>query len=111
MVDTYIWDIDAAPSMEDEIAVNSVSFGDGYRQVSSFGINNVRQKLQLKTTGSKQTIEAARSFLLSKKGVDAFKIDLCGDIGLYQTDGGINRQQISGDVWSISFSVIQVFIP
>ena len=40
---TFTWDIDASSSETTAHSVNKVQFGDGYEQVSSFGINNTRK--------------------------------------------------------------------
>ena len=47
----FTWCVDAGATQDTELVTNTVKFGDGYEQVSSFGINNKRGSWQLSKTG------------------------------------------------------------
>ena len=44
---TFTWCVDAVATRTTALKTNTVQFGDGYEQVSSFGINNARETWQV----------------------------------------------------------------
>lgn len=108
---TFTWCINAGATQDTELKTNAVSFGDGYEQVSSFGMNNARASWQVAKTATLAEIDAIYQFLIDHKGVTPFYLAINGAIKTYRTDGAINKAHISGDVWQISFNLKQVFLP
>ena len=108
---TFTWCVNAGATQDTELKTNTVSFGDGYEQVSSFGINNARTAWSVAKTAKLAEIEAIYQFLLDHKGVLPFLLTINGITKTYRTDGAINKTHIGGQVWSISFNLKQVFIP
>lgn len=108
---TFTWCVNAGATQDTELKTNTVSFGDGYEQVSSFGINNARESLPLSVTGRSDKTKAVRQFLLDHKGLTPFIMTIDGETKTYRTDGNISRNHLGADVWQVSFNVKQVFIP
>ena len=108
---TFTWCVDAGASRTTELKTNVVSFGDGYEQVSSFGINNARVSWSVTKTAYKAEIDAIYDFLIEHKGVMPFYVTIAGQTKSYRTDGSIGTPHQSGDVWQLSFNLKQVFMP
>ena len=111
MLRTFEWEINAGAAQDTELKTNTVSFGDGYEQVSSFGINNDRTAWQVAKTAKFAEIEAIYQFLMEHKGVTPFYLAINGVTKTYRTDGSISKAHLGADVWQISFNLKQVFIP
>jgi len=109
---TFTWDIDASSGESTAHSVNKVRFGDGYEQVSSFGINNKRKTWQCSRQDYKSTIDDIYNFLGSTQAVEPFYFQpIKTEQGFtVRLDGEISRQKIGGDVWKISFNLEQAFI-
>lgn len=109
---TFTWDIDASSSENTAHSVNKVQFGDGYEQVSSFGINNKRKTWQCSKQSYKSTIDDIYNFLGSTQAVEPFYFQpIKTEQGFtVRLVGEISRQKIGGDVWKISFNLEQAFI-
>ena len=108
---TFTWCVDAGATRTTEPRTNTVQFGDGYDQVSSFGINNVRESWQVAKTGRKTEIDAIHAFLVEHKNVTPFHATIAGEVGAYRSTGSPSTTHLGGNVWSISFNLKQVFIP
>ena len=109
---TFTWDIDASSSENTAHSVNKVRFGDGYEQVSSFGINNKRKTWQCSKQSYKSTIDDIYNFLGSTQAVEPFYFQpIKTEQGFtVRLVGEVSRQKIGGDVWKISFNLEQAFI-
>ena len=109
---TFTWDIDASSSENTAHSVNKVQFGDGYEQVSSFGINNKRKTWQCSKQCYKSTIDDIYNFLGSTQAVEPFYFQpIKTEQGFtVRLVGEVSRQKIGGDVWKISFNLEQAFI-
>ena len=109
---TFTWDIDASSSENTAHSVNKVQFGDGYEQVSSFGINNKRKTWQCSKQDYKSTIDDIYNFLGSTQAVEPFYFQpIKTEQGFtVRLVGEVRRQKIGGDVWKISFNLEQAFI-
>nr|WP_313091175.1 phage tail protein [Moraxella sp. CTOTU48268] len=109
---TFTWDIDASSSENTAYSVNKVQFGDGYEQVSSFGINNKRKTWQCSKQSYKSTIDDIYNFLGSTQAVEPFYFQpIKTEQGFtVRLVGEVSRQKIGGDVWKISFNLEQAFI-
>jgi len=107
---TFTWCVDSDASQDTELVVNKVQFGDGYEQVSSFGINNTRTSWQLSRTAEKAEVDAIYDFLIEHKGVTPFLMNIEGVVKTYRTEGGISKNHLSADIWQVSFTVKQIFI-
>ena len=111
MLKTFTWCVDAGAVQDTQLVTNNVKFGDGYEQVSSFGINNARTAWQVAKTAYLAEIDAIYNFLIEHKGVTPFYMTINGVTKTYRTDGNISKAHLGGDVWQISFNLKQVFIP
>lgn len=111
MLRTFTWCVNAGATQDTELKTNTVSFGDGYEQVSSFGINNARTSWSVAKTAKLAEILAIYQFLLDHKGTAPFYLTINGATKTYRTDGNISKAHISGSVWQISFNLKQVFVP
>ena len=109
---TFTWDIDASSSENTAHSVNKVRFGDGYEQVSSFGVNNKRKTWQCSKQSYKSTIDDIYNFLGSTQAVEPFYFQpIKTEQGFtVRLVGEVSRQKIGGDVWKISFNLEQAFI-
>lgn len=109
---TFTWDIDASSGETTAHSVNKVQFGDGYEQVSSFGINNRRKAWQCSKQGYKSTIDSIYDFLDSTQAVEPFYFQpIKTEQGFtVRLVGEVSRQKIGGNVWKISFNLEQAFI-
>ena len=109
---TFTWDIDASSGENTVHSVNKVQFGDGYEQVSSFGINNKRKTWQCSKQSYKSTIDDIYNFLGSTQAVEPFYFQpIKTEQGFtVRLVGEVSRQKIGGDVWKISFNLEQAFI-
>lgn len=107
----FRWQLDQDSTQGVEQAVRTVRFGDGYEQAISIGINNNRTKWQCKKTDTKAVIDEIYRFLLDTQGVTPFTIaPIPTEPNINaRLDGEINRQQVGGEIWSISFNIKQVF--
>lgn len=108
---TFTWCVNAGATQDTELKTNTVSFGDGYEQVSSFGINNARTAWQVAKTAYLAEIESIYDFLIEHNGVTPFYLTINEVTKTYRTEGEISKTQISGNVWQISFNLKQAFIP
>lgn len=108
---TFTWCVDAGATQDTELRTNVTQFGDGYEQVSSIGINNARASWQVAKTANLDEINAIYQFLMDHKGVTPFIVTMKGETKTYRTDGNINKTQVSGAIWQISFNLKQVFVP
>lgn len=111
MLKTFTWCVDAGATQDTQLITNSVKFGDGYEQVSSFGINNERTAWQVAKTAYLAEIDAIYDFLIEQKGITPFYLTINGVTKTYRTEGNINKAHVSGKVWQVSFNLKQVFIP
>ena len=111
MLRTFTWCVNAGATEETELKTNAVQFGDGYEQVSSFGINNAKRSWSVAKTARLSEIEAIYRFLLDHKGVAPFIINIGGETKTYRTEGAISKAHVGADVWQVSFSLKQVFVP
>lgn len=108
---TFDWCVDAGATRTTALKTNTVQFGDGYEQVSSFGINNNVVSWQVTKTGRLAEIDAIYQFLIEHGGVTPFYLTLRGETKTYRTVGEIGEPHLGADVWQISFNLKQVFIP
>ncbi len=111
MLRTFTWCVNAGVTQDTELKTNVVSFGDGYEQVSSFGINNARTSWSVAKTARLAEIDAIYQFLLDHKGVTPFLLTINGTEKTYRTDGNISKAHLGADVWQVSFNLKQVFLP
>lgn len=111
MLRTFTWCVDAGATQDTQLKTNTVSFGDGYEQVSSFGINNAHTAWQVAKTARFAEIDAIYNFLIEHKGVTPFYLMINGVTKTYRTDGSISKSHLGADVWQVSFNLKQVFIP
>ena len=109
---SFTWCVSIDSSENTAHSVNKVRFGDGYEQVSSFGINNKRKTWQCSKQSYKSTIDDIYNFLGSTQAVEPFYFQpIKTEQGFtVRLVGEVSRQKIGGDVWKISFNLEQAFI-
>ena len=109
---SFTWCVSIDSSETTAHSVNKVRFGDGYEQVSSFGINNKRKTWQCSKQDYKSTIDDIYNFLGSTQAVEPFYFQpIKTEQGFtVRLVGEVSRQKIGGDVWKISFNLEQAFI-
>lgn len=109
----FTWCVNAQASKTIEMRTNVTRFGDGYEQRSSFGINNARKSWSCSKTAYKSEIDAIEKFLVEHKGSLPFYMTFDGEKDTYWTDGEIDvsHDTNGGNVWNISFKVVQSFQP
>lgn len=105
----YLWDIDAQAARDTELRVVETTFGDGYTQAVSRGINNAAETWTCSTSGDRAEVDAVHAFLLERAGVKPFRLPMLG-AGYYRTTGNIALNHIGGYGWTISFTAKRVFI-
>ena len=109
---TFTWDIDASSGETTAHSVNKVQFGDGYEQVSSFGINNTRKAWACSKIAKKAEIDAIYQFLISTQSVEPFYFQPVTTEPklIVRLDGDVSRNTLGAGVWKISFNLRQAFI-
>ena len=109
---TFTWCVSIDSSETTAQTVNRVQFGDGYEQVSSFGINNTRKTWQCSKQDYKTIVDDIYNFLGSTQAVEPFYFQpIKTEQGFtVRLVGEISRQKIGGNVWKISFNLEQAFI-
>lgn len=107
----FSWQLDKDSGESTTTEVKKVQFGDGYEQATSIGINNSRRRWQCKKTDRKTVIDDIYRFLISTKGAEIFTITPIPNEPQIKVrlDGEVSRNQVGGDVWTISFNLKQVF--
>ena len=72
MVKTFKWRVERAVQPSLEFRVITAQFGDGYKQVSSDGINNLDESWSITTPASLREARDIKAFFLEHKGVKSF---------------------------------------
>ncbi|MFL1732224.1 phage tail protein [Moraxella oculi] len=108
---TFTWDVSNDSSESTLTNASHISFGDGYEQSVSFGINNSRKSWQCSKTDTKAVIDEIYRFLVDTKGVEAFNFKPLPDEPSIKVrlDGEVSRNRVGGNVWTISFTLKQTF--
>lgn len=108
---SFIWFLDAGASETTTLKTIETVFGDNYKQVSKVGINNKSLDGQYSVTGKLPIVNAAYKFLLDHEGIDSFLLTISGETKTYKTKGTITKTHVSYDVWKLTFSLEQTFLP
>ena len=109
---TFTWRVSIDSSETTAHSVNKVQFGDGYEQVSSFGINNKRKSWACSKIAKKAEIDAIYQFLISTQSVEPFEFQPIATEPklIVRLDGDVSRSTLGAGVWQISFNLKQAFI-
>ena len=107
----FTWKLDQDSSESTEFNTQVTSFGDGYEQAVSFGINNARKTWQASVTNTKTVVDEIYRFLIDTKAVEPFSISPVPSEPAItvRCDGEISRTHLGGVTWRISFNLRQVF--
>lgn len=108
MLKTFNYNMDAGAATTVGFRVNRTQFGDGYAQLSSYGINNKIQNWTGTKTGEFATVIAPiMSFIDEHQGTVPFTwTDPHGKTSAY-TCAGYSAPQRRGNFWQISLEFEQ----
>ena len=111
-LETFTYAARVNPTGDHSFRVREVQFGDGYEQVSSFGINNARKAWACSRQGYKPIVDDIYNFLGSTQAVEPFYFQpiKTEQAIIVRLTGEVSRQKIGGNVWKISFNLEQAFI-
>ena len=107
---THCNDLDGN-SQNTDFKVLQSSFGDGYTQRTSVGINNKSSTWAYKKTGKKALILEIKTFFDDHKGSDSFLWDSPLDGEVRVVAGDYMPISLGGGIWSISTTFTQTFQP
>lgn len=109
---TFTWCVSIDSSESTSQTINKVQFGDGYEQVSSFGINNTRKTWSCSKIAKKTEIDEIYTFLTSTQSVEPFIFQPIKSEPsiMVRLDSDISRRTHGAGVWEISFTLKQAFI-
>lgn len=107
----FVWRLDQDSSENTKFNAQVTSFGDGYEQAVSFGINNARKTWQASVTNTKAVVDEIYSFLISTKAAEPFSITPVPSEPAIKVrcEGEISRTHLGGTAWRISFNLKQIF--
>ena len=107
----FTWQLDQDSSESTKFNTQTVSFGDGYEQAVSFGINNARKTWSASVTNAKAVVDEIYRFLVATGAVEPFSISPVPSEPAItvRCDGEILRSHLGGAAWRISFNLRQVF--
>lgn len=108
----FTWCVSIDSSESTSQTINKVQFGDGYEQVSSFGINNTRKTWSCSKIAQKSEIDEIYQFLVSTQSVEPFIFQpIKSESALVvRLSGNISRRTHGAGVWELSFNIEQAFI-
>ncbi|ENU92105.1 MULTISPECIES: phage tail protein [Acinetobacter] len=109
----FTWECDLeGNSQTQHFKTLNTSFGDGYEQSTSVGINNIKGEWKYQRTAYKSEILAIKAFFDKHKGSESFlwNSPLDGQVRV-KTDATYSPVQLGGDVWRISTTFKQVYHP
>lgn len=107
---TWCNDLDGN-SQNTSFKVLQSSFGDGYTQRTSVGINNRSSTWAYKRTEKKEVIMQIKAFFDAHKGADSFLWDSPLDGEVRVVAGDYMPISLGGGMWSISTTFTQDFKP
>lgn len=107
---TWCNDLDGN-SQTSSFKVLQSSFGDGYTQRTSVGINNRSSTWAYKRTEKKEVIMQIKAFFDAHKGTDSFLWDSPLDGEVRVVAGDYMPISLGGGIWSISTTFTQDFKP
>ena len=109
----FSWKCDLNNNSESQkFSILNSSFGDGYEQNTSVGINNRKGTWNYQRTAKKSEIDAIAKFFDQHKGADSFLwSNYDGDQIRVKADSSYSKVKQGADVWIISTTFTQVFYP
>lgn len=99
-------------SLDDEIAVEGVEFGNGYEQVLREGPNNIRRMGKFTYSGvTEDQMKALRAFVRDLAGADTFTWQPPDEdiLVTWRTGTKFSKKYKGFDNYDVSFDVKQVF--
>ncbi|ENX34894.1 hypothetical protein F889_01534 [Acinetobacter colistiniresistens] len=109
----FKWECDLeGNSQTQKFSVLNTSFGDGYEQNTSVGINNIKGEWKYQRTAYKAEILEIKAFFDEHMGSQSFlwESPLDGQVRV-KTDTSYAPMQLGGDVWRIMTNFKQVYYP
>ncbi|WP_031524701.1 phage tail protein [Siccibacter colletis] len=111
-IDTFTWGVLVGGSESINVATLQSQFGDGYKQVSSAGINTAAATWTLSRRGNVSDIAEVRTFLASHVTVSFWWTDPWGDKKLFRVRAdSVATKWITESFVELSFTFEQAFAP
>ena len=107
----FPYPINAGASKTVDINTKTVSFGDGYEQNVSVGINNKSGVWQFSKNGKEALIREIKAFFDDHKGADCFLWNSPLDGEVRVKAGEYQLVSLGAGMWQISTTFTQVFYP
>ena len=109
-MDTFNYCVQIGANGTIPVKVNSAQFDDGYRQVSSVGINPVTETWNLTCKGSKKEMQKIRDFLTDHCVNSFYWENPWGELKTYRVKSdSIMPNFITGQFVELSFTFEQAF--
>lgn len=110
LIDTFQWQTQASPTGNFAHNVRSAQFGDGYKQISSNGLNQAVQQWQLAYTGHPAVTQSMLTFLNQHVILAFFWTPPNGKKALFRVrSDSISVTPLARNVEALSFSFEQAF--
>ena len=110
--DTFTWPVRGSSSEDLKVSTNQAQFGDGYKQISSMGINTADETWALTCNGSAGNMRTVRDFLREHVISSFWWVNPWGEEKLYRVKSdSINSKFVNGGFVEISFTFEQAFAP
>lgn len=112
MTEVFTWSPDKGTTGDDDTAVLSSQYNNGYSQRLSVGINNISTSWPVTFMGKADYIIPIRDFLARHKGANHFLWSPpLHEQGAFITSGGWSIQPLGGGVFTLTSKFQQVFNP
>ena len=112
IIDTFSYCVQVGANGTIPVTVNSIQFGDGYKQVSEVGINPVAEVWNLTSREYLAKSKEVKAFLESHCAKSFYWTNPWGDKKLYQVKAdSITPNFVTGQFVEITFIFEQAFAP
>lgn len=110
--DAFTWPVRITSSEDLNVSTNEAQFGEGYKQISSKGINTSVETWSLTCNGITANMIPIRVFLRDHVITSFWWVNPWGEEKLYRVKrDSINSKFINGGFVEISFAFEQAFAP
>lgn len=110
--DTFTWPARINSSEQLKVSTNEAQFGDGYKQISSLGLNTAAETWSLTCNGTAENMLPVREFLSNHVISSFWWANGWGEKKLYRVKSdSINSKFVNGGFVEITFTFEQAFAP